>query len=172
MAYKSKIGQTKFLKWLLKLSKGSEKSSYKVQNLLHGLNCPKTIGILHQLDVYKKYGEALDWQRVKIDKKICARSLNKIEFKFLAFFNIKWVFFLAKSTGGIVCFHLALLSIPFYCNNLLLSCWCVDTPYCNNGLVGATVEGQWKLAKPYDGTSSLISWRKWSPSSSQSWLRP
>jgi hypothetical protein len=29
------------------LSKVSEKSGCKVQNLLHGLNCPKSFGILH-----------------------------------------------------------------------------------------------------------------------------
>jgi hypothetical protein len=32
---------------LLKLSKGSEKSGCKAQNLLRSLNCKKTFGILH-----------------------------------------------------------------------------------------------------------------------------
>ena len=54
---------------IVNLSKSSEKSGCKVQNLLHGLNCPKTFKIVHQLNVYKIYGHASDWPRVKIDKK-------------------------------------------------------------------------------------------------------
>jgi hypothetical protein len=53
------------------LSKGSEKSGCKVQNLLHGLNCPKTFGILHQLDVYRRYGQAQIGQESKLTKNMC-----------------------------------------------------------------------------------------------------
>jgi hypothetical protein len=54
MAYKSRIDQIESQKWSLQLSKGSKKFGCKVQNLLHGIICPKTFGILHQLDVSKK----------------------------------------------------------------------------------------------------------------------
>ena len=71
MAYKSRIGQIKFLKWLLKLSKGSEKCGCKVQNLLHGLNCPKAFGILHQLDVTEDMAKPKIGQESKLTKNMC-----------------------------------------------------------------------------------------------------